>query len=224
MPKKSRRRRVKSPKRIFEGKGKESRRAIYEETYNIVVAIFVSALILAYDPQNPPSTFGELPGAVFASLIAFSLPLLVQKMVARKLGCLAFYKLWLPGIIVSMLLMLVGIKPVVLVGAVALSAYKFGRWGFESRYRTMTEIGWVGVSGLLVNIAVASIIMLFTPFTYLAFVNGVFAFFNMMPVRPLDGSKVMFWDPVLWILLMVIIILILTPSGILTYLPAIQGA
>jgi Zn-dependent protease len=197
--------------------------AFYEEIYNVIVAIFVSTLILSYNFQNPMKTFSEIPGALAAVAIAVLLPIAAQKIMARRLGCTAFYKLWLPGLVVSMLLMLVGIKPIILVGSVAISAYEFGRWGMKSKYMSMTEIGWIGITGPLVNITLAIVLDFMTPFSYLAFVNALIALFNLVPIKPLDGSKVVLWNPMLWILLIIILALILTPSGILPYLASING-
>ncbi len=211
----------KTSSKKLKGLSAKTKMSLYEEVYNIVVAIFVISLILSYNFYDPLKTFISMPRAFLAVLITFSLSLISQKLVARKLRCKAFYRLWLPGLVVSMLIMVVGVKPVILIGTATLSTYKFGRWGFKSTHGTMTELGWIGLSGPLANIVLAYILKLFTPFSYLAYVNAVFAFFNLMPVEPLDGAKLVVWNPVLWFLLMIILVLILTPSNILSYLSII---
>jgi Zn-dependent protease len=196
-----------------------------EELYNIVISLFVIALLFAYNPIVPSATLGALPRTLFAVSVALLLHIAAQKIMAARLGCVAFYRLWLPGLIVSMLLMVVGINPIILVGAVSLSAYKFGRIGFKSRQMTMTEIGWIGVAGPLVNIILlilfnvlaSSMIAYSSLLSYMAVVNGLIAFFTLLPIKPLDGSKVMLWDPIIWVFLIFTLLLILTPSGLINY-------
>lgn len=202
----------------------------YEELYNIVAGIFVIALIFAYEPVNPGATFEALPRAFFAVAVAFLLPLAAQKMLAKRLNCGAFYRLWLPGLIVSMLLMVVGIRPILLVGAVSLSAYQFGRFGYKSRHMTMTEIGWIGAVGPITNIllvflfkALASGSVESSLFSYMAMVSGLVVLFNLAPIKPLDGSKIVLWNPLFWVFLVLVLMLILTPSGLLNYFTALYN-
>jgi|GEM_PF-2477090 len=194
----------------------------YEETYNIVAAIIVASLIFAYNWEYPEQSFVMFPQALVAVLIAYAVHLPVQKLIARRLGCVAFYRLWLPGAIFSVFLMVVGIK-IVLVGTVFVAAYNFSRWGMKSRDTSMTEVGWVGISGPIANILVGTVFKLLPGFSYLANVNLLIALFNLLPVKPLDGGKVFLWDPVYWAVLFFILFLIITPSGLLGYITALYA-
>jgi Zn-dependent protease len=197
------------------------------EVYNIVVAVLVTALIFAYNPFNPMLTFENYPKAFIASAIAFALTLPAQKYLAKRLQVSAFYKLWLPGLILSMLLILIGIK-VVFVGGLMLAPFYFGRFGYKGRHLTITEIGLIGVVGPLINISTAAIfkhlgaITSASPplsiFTYIGTISGMIALYNLVPVEPLDGAKVFLWEWVYWAILVLFVILVLTPSGLLSYL------
>lgn len=191
----------------------------YEEVYHIGVSILVVALILTYNPLEPLASLEGMARAIFAVAVAIFFHLAAQKIMAHRLGSIAFYRLWLPGLVFSLLLMVVGIKPIILVGAVSLTTYKFGRFGYKSRQPSITEIGWVGVSGTLVNILLALIFSSVVVFPYLAFVNALIALFSLVPIKPLDGGKVFLWNPVYWLLLILLLVLILTPSGLLNLIP-----
>lgn len=226
MPKTERKKSKKSVRFLEKRSQKTMFGLTYEELYNIVVCVFVTSLILAYNPVTPAETFEKMPRALFSAAIAFLIHLSAQKIMAGRLACSAFYRLWLPGLVVSMLLMVVGIKPILLIGAVSLSAYKFGRFGYKGRQMTMTEIGWIGVVGPAANIVMAYLFKIYAASTgssllyYMAMVNGLMALFNLVPIKPLDGSKVVLWNPMLWIFLVFILLLILTPSGLINYFTA----
>ena len=210
-------------KKVSKRASKKIWKLTYEELYNIVVSIFVIALIFAYNPTNPIATIGTMPRAFLAVAIIHSLYLAAQKTLARRLGCVAFYKLWLPGLVVGLLLMVVGIKPIILVGAVSLTAYKFSRFGFKSRQMSLTEIGWVGVSGPLVAMFL-TIVFKSLVLPYLAFVSGMIALFSLLPIKPLDGGKVFLWNPIYWLFLVFALVLILTPAGLMGYITSLYGA
>ena len=198
----------------------------YEELYNIVVSVLVVALIFAYNFRDPATTFGAYPQAFVAVAVVVLMYIAAQKFMARRLNCVAFYELWLPGLIVSMLLMIIGLKPIILVGTVSLASYKLGRFGFKSTHMTMTEIGWIGAIGPSVAILLAALFKMLaagpivgvsSTFSYMATVSGIIAFFNLLPIKPLDGSKVVLWDPIIWIFMLFMLMLILTPSGLLSH-------
>ncbi len=191
-----------------------------DEMTDLIIATIVTTLIFAYNWQTPLATIEALPLSFLAVATAYILHELAHRFTARKLNCLAVYKLWLPGVIFGLLMMLVGIK-FILVGAVVISTYRFGRWGMKSKHPSMREIGLISVSGPVANLALAALFKAISEFAlssptlgYLALINAWFAFFNLVPVKPLDGSKVFFWNPVIWLFLILFSLLLLTPSHI----------
>lgn len=199
-------------------------RAKTKEAYDLIVAVSVTTLIFAYDWQQPAATIGAIPLSFIAVVTTFLFHELAHRFVARKLNCLAVYELWLPGVIFGLLMMLVGIK-FIIVGAVVIHTYMFGRWGMKSRPPSMREIGYISVSGPLTNLIMASVFSALAGavsassgmnvvFSYLASINAWFALFNLVPVKPLDGSKVFFWNQIIWAFLVLFSILLLTPWNI----------
>lgn len=185
-----------------------------EEVRDIVVSVLVVSLIFSYNYSEPKKTFELFPFYLIIVILTFLLHELAHKNVARKFGCFSFYKMWTVGILFSLVFMLIGAK-IIIPGAVVIYPFTFGRWGFKRIKLTAKEIGIISVSGILVNIFIAAVsrpfvglflVQNFDFFFALSYINSFLAFFNLLPIPPLDGSKVMMWRPWLWFFLIVIAI------------------
>jgi Zn-dependent protease len=149
------------------------------------------------------------PIAIIAILFTFVLHELMHKFVAQHFGAVAAFKASITGLVItlipSMLGFLIGIP-----GATVIYTSSF----------TREEEGYVSLAGPLTNLAVfivaasagvamygsffqnvATSFMNPTRLTYLhniinitLFISIVLALFNMLPIYPLDGSKVMRWN------------------------------
>ena len=174
-----------------------------------LIAIVLLALIFAYDYKNPLSTPLYLPQALIAVAVVLLVNKIAHKLLAKRFGCTAYYKLWMPGVVFGLLLMLTGLKfPVI--GAVVVAPFAFARWGFKSRRLSMTEEGLMGLVGPGANILLAIFLRCFPGLmlSYMSFVSAYFAIFNLIPMKPLDGSKILFWKPLFWLFLVIINILL----------------
>jgi Zn-dependent protease len=193
------------------------------ETMSLIIAVIVTTVIFAYDWKAPLSTIDALPLSFLAVLTAFLFHELAHRFTAKKLNCSAVYRLWIPGVIFGLLMMLVGVK-LIIVGAVVIGTYKFGRWGMKSRRPSIREIGFISVSGPLTNLVLVLVFKLLAnsaafaglapTLGYLATINLWIAFFNLMPIKPLDGSKVFFWNPRIWLLLVLFSLSLFMPPHI----------
>jgi len=199
------------------------RRIVYKEALSrkelrdIIISVLVVSLIFAYNNANPASTIALFPLFLLIVIVTFLFHELAHRFVARRFGCASFYKLWIEGIIFGLLFMLVGVK-FVAPGAVVIYPYQFGRWGFRYIGLTATEMGLIAFSGIGVNLLLS---MVFKPLTgiliiqgvdlfgSLAFVNAWLAFFNLLPIPPLDGGKIFRWKPWFWFLLFLTSILLI---------------
>ena len=133
--------------------------------------------------------------------LGFILHEIAHKMVAIRLGCKAFYKMWVEGLILA------------IVFAIATGGrFVFAAPGATYIYKpnlTRRENGLISVAGPLTNVVLA---FLFFPLalgtqpflkelgTWGFRINLFLAMFNLLPVPPLDGSKVVGWNPTLWFL------------------------
>ncbi|MEM7825382.1 MAG: site-2 protease family protein [Candidatus Aenigmatarchaeota archaeon] len=183
-----------------------------EEVKDILVSVLVVTLIFSYNSSNPKQTFILFPFYLIIVVFSFLLHELAHKTAARNFGCISFYKMWPTGLLLSLVFMLIGTK-IIIPGAVVIYPFTFGRWGFKRIRLSAQEIGIISVSGILVNIFIATIsrpfvglllIQNFDFFLALSFINSFLAFFNLLPFPPLDGSKVITWKPWLWFFLIAI--------------------
>lgn len=180
-----------------------------EELRDITIAVLVLTLLFSFTPVRVD--FANLPTYFLIVLTAFVCHELAHKFVAMKFHCAAFFKLWPTGVFIALLFMLVGIRFAAL-GAVVIYPFRFGRWGFRRIHLTETESGIISVSGPLVNLSFALIFLLAGPsFQLVAFVNSWLLLFNMLPVPPLDGSKVLRWNVALWTILFIISLVLIFP-------------
>ncbi|MBI2547590.1 MAG: site-2 protease family protein [Candidatus Aenigmarchaeota archaeon] len=190
-----------------------------EEIRDIIISII--ALVVVFAWRGPFPNFGVdvnlIPYYVIVVITAFLLHELAHKFVANKFGMVALYKMWPQGILFGLIFMLFGLR-LVAPGAVVIHPYKFGRWGFRRpRPEVATnEMGLIAVSGPAVNLLLAIVFSLFNGslFHYLTAINAWLGFFNLIPIPPLDGSKVLLWKPWVWGFLALLAILLLILSGV----------
>jgi Zn-dependent protease len=177
-----------------------------EEIKDIVVSVVVIAFIFAYPDMT------KLPIALLAVVMAFLFHELAHRYFARKFGCAAFYKMWTTGLLFALLITVAtrGAFKFVAPGAVVIYPYTFGRWGYRIKRLTDHEQGIISISGPAVNLSFALIFSL-VPGEIgitIASVNALLALFNLLPIPPLDGSKVVRWSWGIWVFMFIIALLL----------------
>jgi len=190
------------------------------EAWGLAVSLLVASLVFAYDFEKPFSTFGALPGALAAVAVAMLVHEFVQRRVAKRFGCSAAYEMWMPGVVFSLLMMLVGVK-LIIVGGAAAVAYKFSRWGMRNRHASFEEVGIVSMAGPAANLLLATVLKAFAgpagwgvALGYLSDINAWFAVYSLIPLKQLDGGGLFMWSHVYWLFIMLWAVLLLTPFGI----------
>jgi len=182
------------------------------EIRDIVISILlVSIIFWVY-----VFSFPDLTG-FFSSLIivffSFFLHEMGHKFVARKLGCIATYKMWTFGVLIGIITIIFGLIgggiPFVVVGCVEIMPYSFGRWGFKVVRLSYKDMGLIAFAGTGLNVLFAVLFKLFpgTIFHNLSYFNGLFALINLLPFPPLDGSKIFGWKMWFWLFLFFISVL-----------------
>lgn len=186
-----------------------------DELRDIVISVLVIAIIFSYP------NFSQLPLFLLIVVIAFVFHELAHRTVARRFGCVAIYKIWVEGLILGLVLMFMkpyGFIPFVAPGAVVIYPFKFGRWGYRKVNLTQIEMGLISISGISVNLIFALVFKLIPGdiFNLIGFVNAWLALFNLLPIPPLDGSKVMRWKASLWLVMFIVsVLLVLSYLGII---------
>ncbi|NTV30702.1 site-2 protease family protein [candidate division WWE3 bacterium] len=138
--------------------------------------------------------------------VAFILHELAHKFVAQRFGCWAEFRSYDTGLILAIVMSIFTGFVFAAPGAVMISGLV-----------TADENGKIAAAGPITNLILAGIfwiLILFAPstlnwmvfsFLYSGFtVNAWLALFNLIPIPPLDGSKILPWSRPVWITLLAI--------------------
>ena len=168
-----------------------------KESIGILTIAFTLALSNGLVPvMNDPSILlTELPLAFTAVMTGFLLHELAHKWMAQQYGCWAEYRGNKNGLYFALMMSVFGFL-LAAPGAVMVSGNITNR-----------QHGIIAAVGPLTNIAIAIVAFPFYIFTanidiwivgelarFLIIINIILAGFNMIPVQPLDGSKIIVWN------------------------------
>ena len=135
-------------------------------------------------------------------IFVFVIHELAHRGAAKYYGFSAKYVAWPFGLVLAFLTSFMGFL-FAAPGAVQISPYS-DRFAFQLRPMTKKEYGIIALSGPVSNIAVgfASLLLfLFFPTPLLYAISKLsfwLAFFNLIPIPPLDGSKILIWKSSIW--------------------------
>jgi Zn-dependent protease len=165
------------------------------EVQDILISWITLSIAFAWDIyMNPHTFFSRLPLYLVVVGTAFVLHELGHKFTAIRLGYYAEYRAWIWGLVLALLLAMTSPFVFAAPGAVYIL-------GAPNR----RDNGIISLAGPLTNliVAVLSIMFLFlfpmnsavATYAYaVAYVNTFLGLFNMLPIYPLDGSKVIVWS------------------------------
>ena len=186
------------------------------EVKEILISAVVLSVAFAISYQNGilnlnTSTF---PTSVVYAFIAVGIGFLAHelighKIVAQHMGMHGEYRMWRLGLIIALLSSLVGFV-FAAPGAVYV-APRYDIWG-KPEDVSKKKMGIVSIMGPIVNLSLAFV---FIALKYLYAANPIFdiaifvniwlGLFNMLPIPPLDGSKVLAWNKIIWAVLIVVL-------------------
>ncbi len=203
-----------------------------DELIDIVVAVLALSIGFALALSGGFTGLGSFiyifPVALIAIILSFPLHEYMHKVVAQKFGAIAAFRRSDTGIIITL--------------ATGFMGFLFGMPGATMIYTnnfTNRENGIVSVAGPLTNFAIFAILRVSTlllgialpsvdqlsltlPYvvSFVLFINLWLAFFNMLPIYPLDGSKVLRWNKPVYtgvMLLVVAMLALINPTAGLVY-------
>lgn len=198
-----------------------------EEIRDITIAVIALTVLYSLSVTRPfgwsvDSLLLFLPISFIAVGLGFILHELGHKVVAQRFGFFSEFRKWNYGLILGLLTVPLGFM------IFAPGAVYFGSYG---RMVTDEENGKISIAGPIVNIILALIALFLTLSlkSYLTMenagmmyivlltlvltfnVNSFLALFNLLPIPPLDGSKVIQWNLPIYIITIAV-------AGILTYM------
>lgn len=163
-----------------------------------------------------PITFFPIIAASVS--IAFLPHELMHRYIARKMGCFSRFVLDPFGLMLTLAtaIPLIPFK-IIIPGYILISSHYY-----DPITRKRIE-GVSAIAGPLTNLVIALIgiallnmvtLLRINPYLnifvlYIVIVNAWIAFFNLLPIPPLDGSKIISWKPVNWALLFTLSIALL---------------
>ena|SRR3989338_3934850 len=187
-------------------------------TFSEIKEIGISAIVLsvafaiAYSNGIFGLNFASLPVLALFAFVAVGIGFLAHelighKLIAQRLGLHAQYHMWRFGLVIAMLSSLAGFV-FAAPGAVYVSP-KVDLWGRQAAV-SKKRMGIVSLFGPVVNLVLVGVFLplsVFSPISIMGielfglavFVNLWLAIFNMLPIPPLDGSKVFAWDKRIWV-------------------------
>ncbi len=174
------------------------------EPLSFLLAILSVAIAYFY---NFPDPLAGILLPTLAITIAIVPHELAHRQVARGKGCWSRFVLYPPGFFVTFIVN-------ALFGVLTRSPLLFiSGYTFISCYRyTSDHEGHISLAGPLTNIIIslASLALLYSLpldsleisfLAYLMRLNAFVAFFNLLPLGPLDGSKIFRWNIAIWAIL-----------------------
>lgn len=175
------------------------------EAKDIIISVIVISLALSIANSGLGIVFTPAKLAFMISLFAitvgsgFVVHELAHKFTAIKFGGCAEFKLWVQGLLLALVFSLFGFV-FVAPGAVYIYTPKINK----------TQNGLIALAGPAANLALSFLFLAFAlifplsigkidVWQFASKINIWLGMFNLIPIFPLDGSKIMDWNLLVWI-------------------------
>ncbi|MDY6777548.1 MAG: metalloprotease [Candidatus Nanohaloarchaea archaeon] len=216
--------------KIITEEGRKSYQHSREEVRNLFIssiALGIAFAIAIYGGSNRITYFMDpsFPLAAIISGVLAGTSLLAkelaQKGTSRAIESYTQYEIWSPGIILAVLGSFLGIVVAAVGGTRVFTEYteRAGRWRVEL---SPQHLGIVGSIGPMMTLSLAMgflMLQTFSPmllgknlFIVAAQINAFISLFSMVPINPLDGSKTLRWNVVLWAFIVLMSLAVLALS------------
>ncbi len=133
---------------------------------------------------------------------------LMHKFTAMKYGAWAQYEMWKKGLMFALFFALAFGFIFAAPGAVMIYTHYRDQQGMVHNVRlTKRQNGFIASAGVVANLVIAGAFIILAPENAIAqsiiYINLILAMFNLLPIPPLDGSKVIWWSIPVWAILFV---------------------
>jgi len=170
-----------------------------KEIKDIIISTLAIGFIFAYGSQFSVTTWLLLSVIVAISFIPHEL---AHKYIANKYNCFAEYQMWKMGLIVALIMTVFLGFAFIAPGAVVIYPITQDRYGVRPVNLTSKQNAIISAAGPMTNLLIA---LFFLPlagmnpfFKAIVSINTILALFNMIPVPPFDGSKIVWYNILMW--------------------------
>ena len=167
-------------------------------TITVAFSLVVTRLNL-WNPLNTTDLLTVIPVIAVTVGLGFILHEMAHRAAAKHYGLHAEYRAWSFGLVLAVILALVTGFVFAAPGAVYIFGKEIDRRknGIISYAGPLTNIV-LGCLFILLGLALPKVELISTIVAYGAGVNFFLALFNLIPIPPLDGSKVFVWSKAVW--------------------------
>jgi len=173
--------------------------SIFRFSQKEIIDLTISVLTIAFIFSYPNLSSFMFIISLIAVGSGFIFHELMHRTVARKYGAWSEFRAWYEGLALALIIKIFFGVTFIAPGAVYI--YK--------EYLTSEENGKIALAGPLTNVALAFVFfiltLIFKPGSLLYWIglcgyniNLILAGFNMLPIPPFDGYKVLMWNPIIW--------------------------
>ena len=203
-----------------------------EEFRDILITAIVLGFLFSFNPGFLPTGytwFENLISAFLVVLFSFFVHQLAHKMRANSIEVVAEYTLIPQYILLAIFVTIFtgimmgpeGILVFAVLGFITVKSKYSPRLGYWRIRLTRKEMGEVAWAGPLANIGLAMFFKLLEPlnpafFGYAITINLLIALFHLFPIPPLDGSLVLGWNFIAWL------VSIISTAILLAFIPMIS--
>ena len=178
-----------------------------EELKELAISATVLGFCFAWIQRDLPLPFLEIFLVMIIAVgVSFIAHELAHKITAQRYGHFASYQMWDTGLILAFFLSVTVGVIFAAPGAVYISS------GYSPLSRD--ENGMISLAGPVANLALAFLFLVLRAFPgflgivgyFGLFINVWLALFNLLPFPPLDGSKVLSWNPKAWGIMFILLL------------------
>lgn len=163
-----------------------------------IIDLFVSIFILTFifSLTNSTIKLNSIPLIFLIVCFSYIPRIVIQKYFAKKIGYGAKFKIYPVSSILAILFSPIGIK-LASPGYNEVRPYKFSEWKYKRLKGSVEEMARIYLSGVIWNLFLCIISVVFN-LNVVKEVNVWISFFNLLPILPFDGAKILKWDFSIW--------------------------
>jgi hypothetical protein len=175
-----------------------------EELRDIIIVILSLSAMLSIYSTNIIGTFFLM---LFLISISLFVKIIVHKIVGKRYDCNAIFTFDFKLLIVSLLISLSTKVAIIfpILGSIVISSALHTRLGHKYVNISTREAGIIALSGSLANVTIALLSLILYPlspaiFQELLKLNVFMALFSMVPLPPIEGHYVLWWNRLIWVI------------------------